>query len=60
VLAKNRPDIVDRHGRLLATDIRIYWLAANPKQIVNADDAAEKIAALIEKASTQTAPTGMR
>ena len=46
VLAKNRPDIVDRHGRLLATDIRIYWLAANPKQIVNADDAAEKIAAL--------------
>ena len=34
VLAKNRPDIVDRYGRLLATDIRIYWLAANPKQIV--------------------------
>ena len=46
VLAKNRPDIVDRYGRLLATDIRIYWLAANPKQIVNADDAAEKLAAL--------------
>jgi cell division protein FtsI (penicillin-binding protein 3) len=46
VLAKNRPDIVDRHGRLLATDIRVYWLSANPKQIVNADDAAEKIAAL--------------
>ena len=45
-LAKNRPDIVDRHGRLLATDIRVYWLSANPKQIVNADDAAEKIAAL--------------
>ena len=46
VLAKSRPDIVDRYGRLLATDIRIYWLAANPKQIVNADDAAEKLAAL--------------
>ena len=45
-LAKTRPDIVDRHGRLLATDIRIYWLAANPRQIPNADDAAEKIAAL--------------
>ena len=45
-LAKNRPDIVDRHGRLLATDIRVYWLSANPKQIANADDAAEKIAAL--------------
>ncbi len=46
VLAKNRPDVVDRHGRLLATDIRVYWLSANPKQVVNADDAAEKLAGL--------------
>jgi cell division protein FtsI (penicillin-binding protein 3) len=45
-LAKSRPDIVDRNGHLLATDIRVYWLAANPEKIVNADDAAEKIAAL--------------
>jgi cell division protein FtsI (penicillin-binding protein 3) len=46
VLAKSRPDIVDRNGRLLATDIRIYWLAANPKEIPHADEAAEKLAAL--------------
>ncbi|MFZ1109151.1 MAG: penicillin-binding protein 2 [Rhodomicrobium sp.] len=45
-LAKSRPDIVDRNGRLLATDIRVYWLAANPGKIQNEDDAAEKIAAL--------------
>lgn len=46
MLAKSRPDIVDRNGRLLATDIRVYWLAANPKQIPQADEAAEKLAAL--------------
>jgi len=46
MLAKNRPDIVDRRGRLLATDIRVYWLVANPSQIVNPDEAAEKIVAL--------------
>jgi cell division protein FtsI (penicillin-binding protein 3) len=46
VLAKSRPDIVDRNGRILATDIRVYWLAANPREIPNADEAAEKLAAL--------------
>ncbi len=45
-LAKSRPDIVDRNGTLLATDIRIYWLAANPREIPHADEAAEKLAAI--------------
>jgi len=45
-LAKARPDIVDRNGTILATDIRVYWLAANPKEIPHADEAAEKLAAL--------------
>jgi len=40
---RSRPDIVDRKGRLLATDIRAYWLYANPQQLVDADEAAEKI-----------------
>ncbi len=43
---RSRPDIVDRHGRILATDIRAYWLYANPQQLVNADDAAESAASL--------------
>ncbi len=46
-LARIRPDIVDRNGHLLATDIRVYWLAANPREIANPDDAAEKIAGLL-------------
>jgi cell division protein FtsI (penicillin-binding protein 3) len=46
-LARARPDIVDRRGRILATDIRIYWLAANPRQIANADDAAEKLTSVL-------------
>jgi cell division protein FtsI (penicillin-binding protein 3) len=45
-LAKSRPDIVDRNGTLLATDIRIYWLAASPSEIPHADEAAEKLAAI--------------
>jgi cell division protein FtsI (penicillin-binding protein 3) len=45
-LAKSRPDIVDRNGTLLATDIRIYWLGANPREMLHADEAAEKLAAL--------------
>ena len=40
------PDIVDRNGTLLATDIRIYWLAANPREIPHADEAAEKLTAI--------------
>lgn len=45
-LAKTRPDIVDRNGRLLATDVRIYWLGANPRLIVRAEEAAEKLTSL--------------
>lgn len=45
-LAKSRPDIVDRNGIILATDIRVYWLGANPKEIPHPDEAAEKLTAL--------------
>ena len=36
-----RPDITDRHGQLLASDIRIASLFANPRQIIDVDEAVE-------------------
>ena len=40
----HRPDILDRHGRLLATDIRGGTLYADPKRVIDSDEFAEKIA----------------
>jgi cell division protein FtsI (penicillin-binding protein 3) len=59
-MAKSRPDIVDRNGRLLATDIRVYWLSANPEKIVNADDAAEKLAAMFKDLDQATLARKLR
>lgn len=39
-----RPDIVDRQGRLIATDITGHSLFADPSRILDADEAAEKLA----------------
>jgi cell division protein FtsI (penicillin-binding protein 3) len=38
-----RPDIVDRHGRLLATDLEAPSLYADPALILDADEATEKL-----------------
>lgn len=43
----SRPDIVDRHGRLLATDNAVYSLYADPQLIIDLDEAAEKLAATL-------------
>lgn len=42
-----RPDIVDRRGRLLATDIAVPSLFADPARVVDADDASEQLAAIL-------------
>jgi cell division protein FtsI (penicillin-binding protein 3) len=39
-----RPDIVDRQGRLLATDIETHSLYADPAVVLDADEAVEKLA----------------
>jgi cell division protein FtsI (penicillin-binding protein 3) len=38
-LMASRPDIVDRNGEVLATDIRTVSLFAEPNKIVDADEA---------------------
>lgn len=42
-----RPDIVDRNGELLATDLNTMSLYAEPIRIVDADEVVEKLATVI-------------
>ncbi len=42
-----RPDITDRHGRILASDIRVASLHANPRKIIDIDEAIEKLTAVL-------------
>src|SRR5690606_31771769 len=39
----SRPDILDRNGEVLATDIKTASLFAEPRRIVNIDEAIEKL-----------------
>ncbi len=43
----SRPDIIDRNGELLATDLDMVSLYADPRRIVDADEVVEKLAAVI-------------
>jgi cell division protein FtsI (penicillin-binding protein 3) len=43
----SRPDIVDRNGEVLATDIKTASLFAEPRRIVDADEAIEKLATVL-------------
>ncbi|KWT64299.1 Cell division protein FtsI [Peptidoglycan synthetase] [Hyphomicrobium sulfonivorans] len=41
-----RPDIVDRNGRLLATDVEAYSLFADPQRVIDRDEVIEKLGAV--------------
>ena len=45
--AVSRPDTVDRNGRMLASDIRVYWLFADPGQINGVDETIERLARVL-------------
>jgi cell division protein FtsI (penicillin-binding protein 3) len=42
-----RPDIVDRNGLVMATDISVYSLFADPRKIIDVDEAVELLTATI-------------
>ncbi|KQV31614.1 cell division protein [Rhizobium sp. Root1203] len=42
----SRPDIIDRNGQLLATDIRTVSMFAEPAKIVDADDVVEQLSTI--------------
>ena len=45
--AVSRPDTVDRNGLMLASDIRVYWLFADPGQIISVDETIEKLSRVL-------------
>ena len=46
-LMASRPDLLDRNGDVLATDIRTVSLYAEPHKIVDADEVIEKLATVL-------------
>ncbi len=43
----HRPDILDRHGRLLATDIKGATLYADPAKVIDIDELAEQVTSVL-------------
>ena len=46
-MTASRPDILDRNGEVLATDIKTASLFAEPRRIVDADEAMEKMSTVL-------------
>ena len=46
-IAAARPDILDRNGKILATDIKVMSVFAEPRRIVDKDEAVELLTAAL-------------
>jgi len=46
-MATARPDILDRNGEILATDVRVPSLFAEPNRIIDVDEASELLTAVM-------------
>src|SRR5258705_1405820 len=51
-VATARPDILDRNGEILATDVRMPSLFAEPHRIIDKDEAVELLATVIPDLDT--------
>jgi cell division protein FtsI (penicillin-binding protein 3) len=52
-IATSRPDLVDRNGEILATDIKMASLYAEPRKIIDPDEAAELITSVLPELDTR-------
>lgn len=52
-ISAGRPDIVDRNGEILATDIKFASLYAEPRRIVDPDEATEALATVFPELGTE-------
>ena len=48
----HRPDILDRNGRLLATDIKGATLYADPAKVIDRDELVEQVASVLPDINT--------
>ncbi len=53
-VAAARPDIVDRNGEILATDIRSVSLFAEPRKVLDADEASELLSSVLPELGDAT------
>ena len=51
-LATARPDILDRNGQILATDVKTPSLFAEPRKLIDVDDAFEQLTATLPDLDT--------
>ncbi len=52
-IASARPDLVDRNGKILATDIRTASLYAEPRRIIDPDEAVELLSTVLPELGTK-------
>lgn len=52
-ITASRPDIIDRNGVVLATDIKTFSLFAEPRRIVDVDEAVERLATVLPELQHQ-------